>query len=161
MPKHTSALFNGATRDWWVYTPAGLAPSTIPHAIQEFEGDEPGTPAEFSCPMCRGTLTEARSGEFHQFRCHVGHTFSIESVLAEQTEETERALWAAVRALDESSALALRMMERSTGDLRERFSEKHETLHRQAQIIRAVLLGKDHGPPALLPTSESAGIEED
>ena len=26
MPRHTSAILNGASRDWWVYTPPGLAP---------------------------------------------------------------------------------------------------------------------------------------
>lgn len=132
-----------------VRTSADAAANAMPRAIHELEGDASGTPAELTCPLCRGTLTEARYGDFHQFRCHVGHTFSIESVLSEQTEETERALWASVRALEESAMLARRLASHANGDIRERFEEKYETLDRQAEVIRTVLLGERDRPPAL------------
>jgi two-component system chemotaxis response regulator CheB len=129
-----------------VTTPAGATPNTVAREISELEGDELGVGSNFVCPTCRGALTEVNVRGFEQFRCHVGHSFSLESVLSEQTEETERALWAAVRALEESASLAARMSGRSIGTLQERFAEKHETLARQADVIRAILLGHDRAP---------------
>ena len=52
-----------------------------------------------------------------------------------------RALWASVRALEESSFLAQRMAATSTGDMHARFLEKQETLMREANLIRDILLG--------------------
>ncbi len=130
-------------------TSASDGPSEVPRSLQALEGDALGVPAGFSCPLCRGSLTEAQLGNFHQFRCHVGHTFSLESVLAEQTEETERALWASVRALEESAMLARRMAGHASGELRARFEEKFATLDRQVAVIRTVLLGERDAPPVL------------
>ena len=92
------------------------------------------------CPICQGALTEARAGAFEHFRCHVGHAFSIESLLREQSESLERALWAAVRALEESSGLSQRLALRESGKLSQRFSEKAHTQMDQANLIREILL---------------------
>ena len=132
-----------------VQTAAVPATNAVPRAISALEGDEPGAPAEFTCPRCQGLLTEASAGGFQQFRCHVGHVFSIESALGERTEETERALWAAARALEESAGLALRMADRASGSLRDRFLEKHETLARQVEVVRSLLLGAESLAPEL------------
>lgn len=121
-------------------------PASAPRSIVELEGDEPGVRAGFVCPSCHGALTESNKGEYWQYRCHVGHVFSSDSLLAEQSEETERALWAAVRSLDESASIAERMATRSSGDMKARFEEKHETLTRQANVIRRILLGPEESP---------------
>jgi two-component system chemotaxis response regulator CheB len=64
---------------------------------------------ELVCPICQGVLTEAQPGVFQHFRCHVGHAFSLDSLIREQSEEMERALWAAVRSLEEGAALSRRL----------------------------------------------------
>src|SRR5262249_37303281 len=74
--------------------------------VEQLEGQERGKPAELVCPICQGVLTEAQPGVFEHFRCHVGHAFSLESLVHEQGEEMERALWGAVRALEEGTALS-------------------------------------------------------
>ncbi len=145
-----------------VHTSAEPASTAVPRAVAEIEGDEPGVPAELVCPLCRGALTEASLGDFQQFQCHVGHTFSLQSILGQQTEETERALWASVRALTESAALATRMAGRNSGELRRRFQENAETLIRQASVIRAILTGANGDAPALengRGTSEEQELE--
>jgi two-component system chemotaxis response regulator CheB len=141
-----------------VGTAAGPVPSTVPQVISAMEGDVLGVPVDFVCPSCCGALTEATTQGFSQFRCHVGHSFSMQSVVLQQNEEAERALWASVRALEESSSLAQRMAARSSGNLRERFEEKQQTLTRQAAVIRAILLGEDERAPALpLESSSKSG----
>jgi two-component system chemotaxis response regulator CheB len=79
------------------------------------------------CPICQGVLSEAQPGVFQHFRCHVGHAFSLESLVREQSEEMERALWAAARSLEESAALSRRLSASEKGELRRRFAEKAKT----------------------------------
>jgi two-component system chemotaxis response regulator CheB len=122
-----------------VATPAGPA-AEPPGFVQQLEGTALGAPAEVVCPMCEGVLTEAQPGTFQHFRCHVGHAFTLESLVREQSDELERVLWAAVRALEESAALAQRVSRRETGELQQRFAEKANTHNRQAAYIRALLL---------------------
>jgi two-component system chemotaxis response regulator CheB len=119
--------------------PAGpaLAPD---EAIQRLEGDRPGEAAELVCPLCQGVLTESARGAFNHFRCHVGHAFSLESLVREQGEALERALWAAVRSLEESAALSKRLSATESGELRHRFAEKARTQLQQADLIREILL---------------------
>ncbi len=71
----------------------------------------------------------------------MGHAFSLESLVEEQSEEVERALWAAVRSLEEGSALSRRLAKSERiVDLRQRFAEKAATLGREADLIREILL---------------------
>ena len=44
-----------------------------------------------------------------RFRCHTGHAYSLESLLAEFTERAEDTLWNAIRALEETEMLLMRM----------------------------------------------------
>lgn len=64
-----------------------------------------GEPSTFTCPSCHGALIEMKNGRLVRFRCHTGHAFSIESLLAALSESTEDTLWSAVRALDEKIML--------------------------------------------------------
>jgi len=120
--------------------------------VKTLEGAEPGSHVELVCPSCHGVLTEAKVGDFRHFRCHVGHAFSLESLVGEQSEDLERALWAAVRSLEESAALSRRLshIERNEA-LRRRFAEKEGTLSQQADMIRQILL---HGEPRLASAPE-------
>src|SRR3954469_5830907 len=109
--------------------------------IAELEGDKLGAAADIVCPICQGKLTETVVGGFSSFRCHVGHSFSLASVAAEQAEEVERALWASVRALEESARLAGRLSASSPGgEMRRRFAEKEATQLHQAHVVRRLLL---------------------
>jgi two-component system chemotaxis response regulator CheB len=119
--------------------------------VRQLEGAELGQRAEVVCPICSGVLTEAQPGVFQHFRCHVGHAFTLESLVREQSEEMERVLWAAVRALEESAALARRVSLHETGELQQRFVEKATTHARQAEYLRQLLLHVD-----LLSPSDAA-----
>lgn len=118
--------------------------------VKHLEGSELGARAEVVCPICEGVLTEAQPGVFQHFRCHVGHAFSLESLVREQSEELERTLWAAVRALEESAALSRRLSAVERGELRRSFAEKAAAHLQQAEYLRKMLL---HG---LMLTPEDA-----
>lgn len=130
------ALITRLTRE-----PAGEWPAQLPSHLKEFEGQAPGVPVEIVCPSCQGTLTKAQVGNFELFRCHVGHTFSLASMVAEQAHALERALWAAARALEESASLAGRMAARVSGGVRQKFEEKQDTQLQHARKVRSILDG--------------------
>ena len=109
------------------------------------QGNErPGTPSPFSCPECKGVLYELHDGELLRFRCRVGHAYSAESVLAEQSQALEEALWVALNTLQESGNLAERMArqarERGHAHLAARFETKVRESEQRAAVIRQVLL---------------------
>lgn len=65
---------------------------------------ELGDPSIFTCPECHGTLLKLR-GEPARYRCHTGHAFTADSLLAELSAVTEGAIWGSVRAIQENSML--------------------------------------------------------
>ena len=97
-----------------------------------------------TCPECGGTLWGMESEEFLRFRCHVGHVYSAETMLVEQGDELESALWTAVRALAEKEILArrltTRMRERGHAQSAARFEEQANDAARCAAILRQLLL---------------------
>jgi two-component system chemotaxis response regulator CheB len=113
--------------------------------LATLEGEESvGQPSVFSCPECSGVLYEIHDGELIRFRCRVGHAFSVESVLAEQAEALEQALWAALNTLEESVSLSRRMAQYARDNGRDwlasRFEEKVQVTSQRAALIRQVLM---------------------
>ncbi|HEX2189237.1 MAG TPA: chemotaxis protein CheB [Longimicrobiaceae bacterium] len=106
--------------------------------------DHPGTPSGYTCPECHGGLWELRDGELVRFRCRVGHAFSVETLLSEQSTAMEAALWTALMALEERASLsrgmAERMDRRGHPRLSERYRREAEETESRALVIRRVLL---------------------
>lgn len=73
------------------------------------EPEKQGELSIFTCPTCQGNLWETRENGFARYRCRTGHAFSADCLAVEQREALENSLWAAVRNLEESADLALRM----------------------------------------------------
>src|SRR4029453_2511595 len=102
--------------------PAGGPPGPVPAvmtmevgleglSLEALEGEHPGQPSRFSCPDCNGVLWEIQTGRLQRYRCRVGHAWSPESLLTQQTEALEAALRIAMRTLEERAALSWRLAE--------------------------------------------------
>src|SRR5215813_5857992 len=120
-----------------------LVTEPIPdQAEAEAEGPHTVAPqsSQIVCPSCQGSMTETIEGGLLRYRCHVGHAFSVDSLLAEQSESLEAALWASVRALEESAQLADRLANSSDRRLSPRFRDKAQALRHHAALIQDVLL---------------------
>lgn len=114
-------------------------------------GDGELTP--FTCFECGGTLWLRDDYGVPQLRCRVGHTFSPEGLLVDKRSALERALWAAVVALDERADLSRRMIKRLEGAGRPGRADRYRTdiaeAERQARLLRQVIgdLIKTGTPP--------------
>lgn len=100
-----------------------------------------GPPTAFVCPECNGPLWETKSGPSLQFRCHVGHAYSPDSLLADHAEGLERALWSAVRTFDEQAALLRRLGERRfhSQSYGPNLEDRAVTFEQNAEAIRKLL----------------------
>lgn len=108
------------------------------------KSDRPGTPSPFACPDCNGVLWEIDEGRVLRFRCRTGHAYSVNSLIAEQSEALEEALWNALRALEEKAALferlAARSRDRNQNLSAKRFEDQRQFAQQRAILIRQLLL---------------------
>ena len=104
----------------------------------------PTTP--YTCPDCHGVLVRVDQGRIPRFRCHTGHAFALDSLLAAMTDSVESALWSALRSVEESIQLlneaALREQDADGGTkgIDPRFQQKMHEAHARADLIREAVL---------------------
>lgn len=104
--------------------------------------DQVGTRSPLTCPECGGSLWELEDPG-PRFRCHVGHAYSMHSLDAAQSERVEAALWAALRGLEESEAVARRLADaaarRGHVETAQTFRARASEQAAHADVLRAVL----------------------
>jgi two-component system chemotaxis response regulator CheB len=108
-------------------------------------------PAGYGCPSCGGGLFQIADDPAPRYRCRIGHAWSPESLLDEQALALEGALWMALRALEEKSALSRRMAtsrlarHASSGA---RFAEMADDADSAGATIRRLIAQLGTMPPA-------------
>jgi two-component system chemotaxis response regulator CheB len=82
-----------------------------------------------------------RSG--NRYACFVGHSYSPESLLDAKQDDLERALWTAVRTLEETAVLQRHLADKISAEkghrLRSHFSSKARENDQSAQRIRRMI----------------------
>src|SRR5690348_9559188 len=73
------------------------------------EQERGGKPSVLTCPQCGGVLWEMDDEQQLRYRCHVGHEFDGERLLAQHSDGLASALQAAVRALRENASISRRL----------------------------------------------------
>jgi len=58
-----------------------------------------------TCPECGGVLVQIKEGGFTRYRCHTGHAYTGDMLLAEVSEHVEQTLWQTMRILEEATML--------------------------------------------------------
>lgn len=116
------------------------------HITPEHDG-KLGEISALTCPECHGPLWEIRDETLVRFRCRTGHAFTAESMLAEQAEALEDALWLAVNTLEESALVSERLAseatERRHTHVAERFADRAREYKQRAGTIRRVIAEGD------------------
>jgi two-component system, chemotaxis family, protein-glutamate methylesterase/glutaminase len=118
----------------------------------EFGRDEPeGEASLLTCPSCGGVLIEREEGGVVRFACQVGHAYSPESLVEQQGDALESALWQALRTLEERADLLNRMAKRAerrgmeaTGS---RMGRRADRINRHASEIRNTIIRLRDGEP--------------
>ena len=104
-----------------------------------------GPPSPFTCPECGGALWEQKDGKVFRYQCHVGHSYTSESLISYKNDELESVLWSALRALEENAELRFRMAKRaakgplSIQQMGQEYERQGKEAQKRAAILREVL----------------------
>jgi two-component system chemotaxis response regulator CheB len=101
--------------------------------------DEAYSHTDLTCPECRGPLSERSDGGLMEFRCRVGHVYSLESAIAAHSDTEERTLWSGVVALEESASLLRKAAAHVRPDKAERMIARADSALEKARVIREML----------------------
>jgi two-component system chemotaxis response regulator CheB len=108
---------------------------------------ELGEPSIFTCPECHGSLLRIKAGGGLRYRCHVGHGFTADALLAELTESIEGTLWTAVRSVQESALLLEHIAAhmRDSGDigLAVAYDQKAAEARQRSELVRRAVMGHE------------------
>lgn len=63
----------------------------------------------YTCPECHGVLLRFVENGRDRFRCHTGHAYSANGLLAYLTEAVEDTIWTTIRTIEESNLLLRHM----------------------------------------------------
>lgn len=105
-----------------------------------------GSISPLTCPDCGGNLW--RMGKENRFRCHVGHAYSLDSLMSEQDEKLEHALWAAIRSLEERRNTLERLADTETPLRPSNYRNRAQESGEYASRIRDMLMAYSQGWPA-------------
>ena len=103
-----------------------------------------GTRTTYTCPECNGSIWQIGKEEPLRFRCHIGHSFTANVFLSEQTQNIENALWSAVRTMEEKVTFSRQMSERMRNYNLQTAATKYEdhakSLDAEVTIVRGIIL---------------------
>ncbi len=117
-----------------------------------------GKPSVFSCPECHGVLLELNEGNHSRYRCHTGHAYSTDSLLAALNEKIGETLWSTVRALEEGVLLmkhiAAHLSDSEYRDTAQILINRVKDTQRRAERVRQAAM--DQEEDYIEPAEESA-----
>lgn len=138
-----------------------VVPETPPSRLDEVEArveagiDETGIvpvtePSGLTCPDCQGVLFTVEADR--RFRCRVGHAWTAKALVEQQDVELEKALWTALRALEEKRHLADQMSVDATAHGHDALARRYADHAREADgavgVLRRLLLDDVAQSPA-------------
>jgi chorismate mutase len=105
------------------------------------EGYRLDRPTGFSCPECGGVMSSELTGTLLQFRCHIGHVLTAETMVVAQFTMVETKLAACLASLNERAELCRQMSEAAAAQGQDAASfdaARQEALER-AELLKGLL----------------------
>ncbi len=118
-----------------VQIPALLSLPLAAQAGAEKETHMEAIHSDWTCPECRGPLTEFRSGNLGEYRCRVGHAYTILALAQDHQVTVERKLWESVLVLEESADIAESLALMFGGNYHQQAKSRRE----QASMVRDLI----------------------
>lgn len=105
---------------------------------------KPGEVSVYTCPECSGSLWEVQDGNLTRYECRVGHSYTLQSLVEDNSQTLERAMWVALRTIEESISLAKRMSKRARehghNGVALRWEDQARSKADDARVLRDILL---------------------
>ena len=105
---------------------------------------KPGEVSVYTCPECSGSLWEVKDGTATRFECRVGHSYTLPALVEDNFETLEKAMWVALRTIEESISLSKRMSHRARehghNGVALRWEEQARSKAEDARVLRDILL---------------------
>lgn len=102
-----------------------------------------GEQVALSCASCGGPLWKIKDTDIPRYRCHVGHSFTEESLLLAQNENLEETLWVCLRTLEEKKVLMLNMAEsfreKGSEHIARSYSDKIQEVDEHIDRLRRIM----------------------
>ena len=105
-----------------------------------------GSPSSYACPECHGVLLQVEEEGRVRFRCHTGHAYSADSLLASINEAIEDALWNTIRAIDEGARYIRHLadhLQPQDAARAERFAVEAAHAQRESEAVRQLVTGRE------------------
>lgn len=104
-----------------------------------------GTRTTYTCPECNGSIWQIGDSEpLMRFRCHIGHSYTANVFLAEQTQNVEDSLWTAVRVMEEKVTflrhLSEQMKNYNLTTTATKYEDNAKNMDEEVKIIRELIL---------------------
>lgn len=106
-----------------------------------------GELSPYTCPECHGVLLQLKEGSLIRFRCHTGHAYSLNSLLAEVTQSIEETLWDGIRTIEASEMLmthtAKHLREMNEHEAADLLLQKAEDARRRGDLVRQAVMSNE------------------
>lgn len=123
-----------------------------------------GKRTTYTCPDCNGAIWQIGDDEPLKLRCHVGHSFTGEVFLQEQSRNTETALWTVIRIMEEKVTFARQLAERKR---QQEMAEEAAVYEREADAldeavttVRELIVNGIAAPPSLAEPIDEGPVRE-
>lgn len=100
-------------------------------------------PSSFTCPDCQGTLFLVSENDFTRFRCRIGHLYSPENMFEAQSDNVERLLWSARRALEEQAEYTSQMaghIGKTSASLAREYHAISRSAQKKAEVLHKLIV---------------------
>ena len=105
-----------------------------------------GELSPFACPECHGVLSRIQEGTLQRYRCHTGHAYSADTLLAAISERIEDSLYNVIRGMDEAIMLLNHVgdhyAEANHSKLAAMYFQKAKEAEERSNVVRKAVL--DH-----------------
>jgi two-component system chemotaxis response regulator CheB len=107
-----------------------------------------GELSQFACPECHGVLTKILDDNLARYRCHTGHAYSADTLMATLTEKIEDSLYSVIRGMDENIMLLNHIgdhyAEANNLKLAATYFKKAKEAEERSKLVRKAVLTHEH-----------------
>jgi two-component system chemotaxis response regulator CheB len=101
----------------------------------------------YACPECHGVLSKLQNGNIIRYRCHTGHAYSPDALIASITEGIEDSLYSAMRGMDESiiflNQVGDQYSEANQPQLAALYFQKAKEAYERSKLVRKAALSHE------------------